>query len=68
MSVAQLAASAATPPKDVYGIGEFPPLGHVPEHMHAWVIRQERHGPPETRCRSRLCPRGRSAKTKCWFW
>ncbi len=25
----------------------FRPLGHVPEKMHAWVIRQERHGPPD---------------------
>lgn len=33
--------------KDLYGIGEVPPLGHVPKHMHAWVIRRERHGDPE---------------------
>jgi crotonyl-CoA carboxylase/reductase len=35
------------PLKDLYGIGEIPPLGHVPEKMHAWVIRKERHGPPD---------------------
>jgi hypothetical protein len=39
-------ARAVAPLKDLYGIGEIPPLGHVPEKMHAWVIRKERHGPP----------------------
>src|SRR5215471_18437872 len=29
--------------KDLYAIGEIPPLGHVPAKMHAWVIRKERH-------------------------
>ncbi len=33
--------------KDLYAIGEIPPLGHVPKQMHAWVIRRERHGEPE---------------------
>jgi len=33
--------------KDLYNIGEIPPLGHVPKQMHAWVIRRERHGEPE---------------------
>ena len=36
------------PPKDLYDIGEIPPLGHVPEKMWAWAIRKERHGPPES--------------------
>jgi crotonyl-CoA carboxylase/reductase len=35
-------------PKDLYAMGEVPPLGHVPEKMWAWAIRKERHGPPET--------------------
>ncbi|MFC3231385.1 crotonyl-CoA carboxylase/reductase [Marinibaculum pumilum] len=34
-------------PKDLYEIGEIPPMGHVPARMHAWCIRRERHGPPE---------------------
>ena len=34
--------------KDLYNIGEIPPLGHVPKQMHAWVIRRERHGEPST--------------------
>ena len=35
-----------TEKKDLYEIGELPPLGHVPEKMYAWTIRQDRHGPP----------------------
>jgi crotonyl-CoA carboxylase/reductase len=33
--------------KDLYELGEIPPLGHVPAKMYAWTIRRERHGPPE---------------------
>jgi crotonyl-CoA carboxylase/reductase len=36
------------PRKDLYGVGELPPLGHVPAQMHAWAIRRERHGNPDT--------------------
>jgi len=36
------------PTKDLYEIGEIPPLGHVPKKMYAWAIRRERHGEPET--------------------
>ena len=35
------------PQKDLYDVGEMPPLGHVPAQMHAWTIRRERHGEPE---------------------
>ncbi len=35
------------PVKDLYEIGEIPPLGHVPKNMYAWAIRRDRHGPPE---------------------
>src|SRR3569832_2554836 len=42
--------------KDLYGVGEIPPLGHVPAKMHAWVIRQERHGPPETSFQLEVVP------------
>ncbi|GLK81580.1 crotonyl-CoA carboxylase/reductase [Methylopila turkensis] len=34
--------------KDLYELGEVPPLGHVPANMYAWVVRKERHGPPES--------------------
>lgn len=32
--------------KELYEIGEIPPLGFVPKKMYAYVIRPERHGPP----------------------
>ncbi|WP_212763933.1 crotonyl-CoA carboxylase/reductase [Streptomyces sp. I05A-00742] len=32
--------------KDLYDIGQMPPLGEVPARMHASVIRPERYGPP----------------------
>ncbi|MDZ4093426.1 MAG: crotonyl-CoA carboxylase/reductase, partial [Paracoccaceae bacterium] len=32
------------PQKDLYEVGEMPPLGHVPARMYAWAIRRERHG------------------------
>ncbi len=41
-------ASYDAPVKDLYDLGEMPPLGHVPARMHAWAIRRERHGEPET--------------------
>jgi crotonyl-CoA carboxylase/reductase len=42
--------------KDLYAIGEIPPLGHVPKDMHAWVIRQDRHGPPEKSMQLEVVP------------
>ncbi|MGH6947270.1 MAG: crotonyl-CoA carboxylase/reductase [Kiloniellales bacterium] len=41
-------AAPAAPAKDLYEVGEIPPLGHVPAKMYAWAIRRERHGEPET--------------------
>ena len=35
------------PEKDLYEIGEIPPLGYVPKKMYAWAIRRERHGEPD---------------------
>ncbi|MFK7752277.1 MAG: crotonyl-CoA carboxylase/reductase [Sedimentitalea sp.] len=36
------------PEKDLYELGEMPPLGYVPKQMYAWAIRRERHGEPNT--------------------
>ena len=33
--------------KDLYEVGEMPPMGYVPPKMYAWAIRRERHGEPE---------------------
>ena len=41
-------SSYSAPEKDLYEIGELPPLGYVPNSMYAWVIRKERHGEPNT--------------------
>ncbi|MGR3814124.1 MAG: crotonyl-CoA carboxylase/reductase [Cognatishimia activa] len=35
------------PEKDLYELGEIPPMGYVPKEMYAWAIRRERHGEPE---------------------
>lgn len=35
------------PQKDLYELGEIPPMGHVPRQMYAWAIRRERHGEPD---------------------
>lgn len=32
--------------RGLYELGEIPEPGVVPEKMHAWVIRKDRHGPP----------------------
>src|SRR5262245_22636328 len=32
--------------RDLYEIGQVPPVGHVPREMYAQVIRPERFGPP----------------------
>jgi crotonyl-CoA carboxylase/reductase len=46
----------AAPRKDLYEIGEIPPLGHVPKEMYAWTIRRERHGEPETAMQVEVVP------------
>jgi crotonyl-CoA carboxylase/reductase len=33
--------------QEVYDVGTAPPLGEVPQKMHAWVIRPERFGEPQ---------------------
>ncbi len=55
MAVAQIKPSAA-PLKDLYEIGEVPPLGHVPAKMYGSAIRKERHGPPETAMQLEVVP------------
>ena len=33
-------------PKDLYDLGDMPPLGEVPKNMHAFLVRQDRFGEP----------------------
>lgn len=42
--------------KDLYEIGELPPLGHVPKNMYAWAIRQERQGEPADAMKVEVVP------------
>ncbi|WP_102223497.1 crotonyl-CoA carboxylase/reductase [Acidimangrovimonas sediminis] len=44
------------PEKDLYEIGEMPPLGYVPKTMYAWAIRRERHGEPEDSFKVEVVP------------
>ena len=44
------------PLKDLYEVGEIPPLGHVPKTMYAWAIRRERHGEPDTAMQVEVLP------------
>ena len=53
-ALASAASKAAI--KTLYEIGEIPPLGHVPENMYAWVVRKERHGPPEDSMQIEVVP------------
>ena len=42
--------------KELYEVGEVPPLGHVPKQMSAWTIRKERHGEPDTAMQLEVVP------------
>ena len=55
--------------KDLYEIGEIPPLGHVPANMYAWAIRKDRHGEPISAMQQEVVPDApRSATTSAWSW
>jgi crotonyl-CoA carboxylase/reductase len=55
-ATAPVAANANTTLKDLYEIGEIPPLGHVPAKMYAWTIRRERHGSPDSAMQVEVVP------------
>ena len=40
--------------KDVYDIGELPPLGEVPPQMHAMIVRPDRYGEPRDAIRDEV--------------
>jgi crotonyl-CoA carboxylase/reductase len=42
--------------KDLYTVGEMPPLGHVPPTMHAITIRPDRFGQPRDAFRPEVVP------------
>jgi crotonyl-CoA carboxylase/reductase len=53
---AEAPAVPAAALKELYEIGEIPPLGHVPRNMYAWVIRRERHGEPLVAMQQEVVP------------
>jgi crotonyl-CoA carboxylase/reductase len=40
--------------KDLYEIGEIPPIGHVPARMHAQLVRPDRYGEPRDAIRDEV--------------
>ena len=69
-----MTVSAATTPapansnpavKDLYEVGEIPPLGAVPKNMYAWCIRQERHGSPDTAMQVEVVPTWEIGEDEC---
>ena len=55
--------------KDLYEMGELPPLGHVPAQMHAWAIRRERHGEPDAAMQVEVVDTPTQwTATRCWSW
>ncbi|ANN18861.1 crotonyl-CoA carboxylase/reductase [Amycolatopsis orientalis] len=42
--------------KNLYDIGELPPVGYVPDQMHAQVIRQDRYGQPDQAFQHEVLP------------
>ena len=58
-------ANANQPVKDLYEVGEIPPLGHVPAKMYAWCIRQERHGAPDTAMQVEVVPTWEIGEDEC---
>ena len=66
-AVTQAAPAGAV--KDLYEIGEIPPLGHVPKNMYAWAIRKERHGPPDEAMQVEVrADLGARTPMTCSFW
>jgi crotonyl-CoA carboxylase/reductase len=40
--------------KNLFDVGEIPPLGFVPRHMYAWTIRPDRQGRPQEALREEI--------------
>ena len=56
------------PEKDLYEVGEIPPMGYVPKQMYAWTIRRERHGEPDKAFQVEVVDTQNQIATKFWFW
>ena len=51
--------------KDLYEVGEIPPLGHVPANMYAWAIRKDRHGEPISAMQQEVVPTAEVGDDEC---
>jgi crotonyl-CoA carboxylase/reductase len=58
-------AVSRTGAKDLYEVGEIPPLGHVPRNMYAWAIRREREGEPISAMQQEVVPTHEIADDEC---
>ena len=54
--VAAERASVSTRGTEPVPVGSLPPLGEVPAHMHAQVVRRDRYGDPASAFREELVP------------
>ena len=61
---------SASEAKDLYDVGEIPPMGHVPSKMHAWAIRRERHGEPDQAFQLETVetPSLATQRSSSWLW
>ena len=57
--------TANQPKKDLAEIGEIPARARAEEHA-AWVIRRDRHGPPEQSMQLEVVPTHTIGEDECW--
>ena len=48
--------SDSRPVREIYDLGDQPPLGVVPKKMHAFCVRQERFGEPKEAWQREIIP------------
>ena len=51
-----VSVSDSRPVREIYHLGDQPPLGVVPEKMHAFCVRQERFGEPKEAWQREIIP------------
>jgi len=56
ITISNLAGGPQPALKDLYEVGEVPPLGHIPKNMYAWGLRRNRQGPPDQAMQMEVVP------------
>ena len=51
-----VSVSDSSPVREIYDLGDQPPLGVIPEKMHAFCVRQERFGEPKEAWQREIIP------------